>query len=144
MASRVFFNTVLTLNSAMASALNAGRNLTLHLSPKPIPAPMETETIHTLQEQSPALDKEIAKNSGTGGRLNKPLKPLPTATTIKLTRCEQEILNLVAEGRTSKSIAEQLGRSARTIERHRANLLKKFSQKNSVSLIQAAMHHCLL
>lgn len=104
---------------------------------------METETIQTVQEQSPILDQEIAKNRGTGGRLNKPHKPLLTVT-IKLTRCEQEILTLVAEGRTSKSIAEQLGRSARTIEHHRANLLKKFSQKNSVSLIQTAMHHGLL
>ena len=68
----------------------------------------------------------------------------PENNIVKITRREQEILNLVAEGRTSKSMAELLGLSARTIERHRANLLKKFSLKNSVSLIQTAMRQGLL
>jgi DNA-binding CsgD family transcriptional regulator len=68
----------------------------------------------------------------------------PENNVVKITRREQEILNLVAEGRTSKSMAQLLGLSARTIERHRANLLKKFSLKNSVSLIQTAMRQGLL
>ncbi len=104
---------------------------------------MLTETLQTLQEQTPALDKETAENSGTGYRPGKRHKMQPTAIT-KITRREQEILSLVADGLTSKSMAEQLGLSARTIERHRANLLKKFSQKNSVSLIQIALHQGLL
>jgi len=68
----------------------------------------------------------------------------PENNIVKITRREQEILNLVAEGRTSKSMAQLLGLSARTIERHRANLLKKFSLNNSVSLIQTAMRQGLL
>jgi DNA-binding CsgD family transcriptional regulator len=68
----------------------------------------------------------------------------PENNIVKITRREQEILNLVAEGRTSKSMAQLLGLSARTIERHRANLLKKFSLKNSASLIQTAMRQGLL
>lgn len=70
--------------------------------------------------------------------------PSPATCMITVTRREQEILSLVAEGRTSKAMALLLGLSARTIERHRANLLKKFSQKNSVSLIRSAMRQGLL
>ncbi|MBW6520106.1 MAG: helix-turn-helix transcriptional regulator [Desulfoarculaceae bacterium] len=68
----------------------------------------------------------------------------PGDNVVKVTRREQEVLTLVAEGHTSKSMAEQLSISARTIERHRANLLKKFCQKNSVSLVQSAMRQGLL
>jgi len=68
----------------------------------------------------------------------------PATGIVTVTRREREILSLVAEGRTSKSMAQQLGLSARTIERHRANLLKKFSQKNSASLIRSAMRQGLL
>jgi DNA-binding NarL/FixJ family response regulator len=67
-----------------------------------------------------------------------------STTSIKATRREQQILTLIAEGNTSKKIGELLGLSARTIERHRANLLKKFRQKNSVSLVQSALRHGLL
>lgn len=83
-------------------------------------------------------------------RQDKDLNNLQAALTntatcmVTVTRREQEILSLVAEGRTSKAMAQLLGLSARTIERHRANLLKKFSQKNSVSLIRSAMRQGLL
>ena len=44
-----------------------------------------------------------------------------------LTNREVEILKLVAEGLTSKEIAELLSISIRTVEHHRANLLKKLN-----------------
>ena len=66
------------------------------------------------------------------------------AAAIRLTPREQEILTLVAKGYTSKGMGELLSLSIRTIERHRANLRKKFSRKNSASLIQAAIRHGLL
>jgi len=71
------------------------------------------------------------------------LKP-QAAAAIKVTPREQQILNLVAAGQTSKLMAKQLSLSVRTVERHRANLLKKFSQRNSVTLVQSAIRHGLL
>lgn len=43
----------------------------------------------------------------------------------KLTPREREVLQLVAEGQTNKEIADILSISERTVEKHRANLMKK-------------------
>lgn len=52
-----------------------------------------------------------------------------------ITAREKEVLKLVVDGFTSKQIAVDLGVSRRTIDNHRANLLRKFSKKNSVDLV---------
>lgn len=57
----------------------------------------------------------------------------------KLTEREREILKLIAEGRTSKFIAEQLGLSLKTIEKHRSNLMKKLDLHNASALTTFAI-----
>jgi DNA-binding NarL/FixJ family response regulator len=56
-----------------------------------------------------------------------------------LTRREKEILQLVVKGFTSKQMAEDLHLSQRTIDHHRANLLRKFNRKNSVEMVNYAV-----
>ncbi|MBW2465680.1 MAG: response regulator transcription factor [Deltaproteobacteria bacterium] len=58
-----------------------------------------------------------------------------------LTNREIEVLKLVAEGLTSKEIAEILSISIRTVEHHRANLLKKLNLKNTADLIKHAIQN---
>jgi DNA-binding NarL/FixJ family response regulator len=58
-----------------------------------------------------------------------------------LTNREVEVLKLVAEGLTSKEIAELLSISIRTVEHHRANLLKKLNLKNTADLIKHAIQN---
>jgi DNA-binding NarL/FixJ family response regulator len=58
-----------------------------------------------------------------------------------LTNREVEVLKLVAEGLTSKEIAEILSISIRTVEHHRANLLKKLNLKNTADLIKHAIQN---
>ena len=58
-----------------------------------------------------------------------------------LTNREIEVLKLVAEGLTSKEIAEMLSISIRTVEHHRANLLKKLNLKNTADLIKHAIQN---
>ena len=53
-----------------------------------------------------------------------------------LTNREKEILNLIFEENTSKTIAIQLSISNRTVDRHRENLIAKFGVKNTVGLIK--------
>ncbi|MCL2458056.1 MAG: response regulator transcription factor [Desulfobulbus sp.] len=48
---------------------------------------------------------------------------------------EKEVLRLVVKGYSSRAIGEQLHLSSRTIEHHRASLLKKFKMKNTVDLV---------
>jgi len=59
--------------------------------------------------------------------------------TIFLSRREIEVLSLIAEGFTTKEIADKLFISALTVETHRKNLLTKLNAKNMVSLIKTAM-----
>jgi DNA-binding NarL/FixJ family response regulator len=56
-----------------------------------------------------------------------------------LTPRERQVLKLVAEGRISRDIAELLSISTRTVEHHRANLLKKLNINNTADLIKYAI-----
>jgi len=51
---------------------------------------------------------------------------------------EREILGLVAEGQTSKQIAQSLQISPKTVEAHRASLLKKLGAKSTSSVVHFA------
>ena len=56
-----------------------------------------------------------------------------------LTAREREILKLIAEGRTSKFIADHLGLSIKTVEKHRSNLMKKLDLHNVSALTTFAI-----
>lgn len=61
-----------------------------------------------------------------------------------LTNREQEILHLSAEGNSAKRIAERLCISRRTVESHRANVLRKLGLKNQSELIRYAIRAGIL
>lgn len=52
-----------------------------------------------------------------------------------ITPKEREILNLIANGFSTKEIAEKLSISFYTVQTHRKNLLAKTSSKNSTELV---------
>ena len=60
---------------------------------------------------------------------------------IQLTRRENEILKLIAEGQTSQAIAARLFISPRTVDTHRANLMQKLNAKNSAALVRYAVEN---
>jgi DNA-binding NarL/FixJ family response regulator len=60
-------------------------------------------------------------------------------TPVVITKREQEILNLVALGKTSPEIANELFLSIRTIESHRYNLMQKLGVKNTAGLVRYAI-----
>jgi DNA-binding CsgD family transcriptional regulator len=55
--------------------------------------------------------------------------------SAELTPREREIAALLVEGKTSKLIARQISLSPRTVEMHRAKLMKKFSAATSSELV---------
>lgn len=57
----------------------------------------------------------------------------------ELSRAEQKVLQLVAEGKANKEIAYLLGRSVRTIENHRHRLMKKLGVNSTAELVKAAL-----
>jgi len=61
-----------------------------------------------------------------------------------LTKREKEVLQLIANGKTTVMIADQLNVSPLTIETHRRNLLQKLGAKNAPDLLMQAVKHRLL
>ena len=61
-----------------------------------------------------------------------------------LTTREREVLQMVAEGRTSIEIANRLFISPRTAEGHRANLMRKLSLQNHTDLVLFALKRGIL
>ncbi|RYZ89024.1 MAG: response regulator transcription factor [Proteobacteria bacterium] len=62
----------------------------------------------------------------------------------ELTTREREILQMVAEGLTNVAIAERVFISARTVEIHRANVMRKLSLKTQSDLIRYAIKHGII
>jgi DNA-binding NarL/FixJ family response regulator len=61
-----------------------------------------------------------------------------TAPWAKLTARERSILKLIAEGRTNRATAEFLQVSPKTVEKHRANLMRKLGLRNVSELTRIA------
>ncbi|SPF46704.1 Oxygen regulatory protein NreC [Syntrophobacter sp. SbD1] len=61
-----------------------------------------------------------------------------------LTQREREILKMIAEGYRNKDIADYLCISAKTVEKHRANLMKKLDLHSASSLTAFAMEKGLI
>jgi DNA-binding NarL/FixJ family response regulator len=75
----------------------------------------------------PVVDAALARRSGA-------------ATTDRvLTAREEEVVKLIAEGHSSREIAELLVISAKTVERHRANILQKLGLRDRVDLVRFAI-----
>ncbi len=84
---------------------------------------------------SPFLSQDFADDVISAYRNNRS-SPFET-----LTNREREVLNLVVAGHTSKVMADMLCLSPRTIDHHRANLLRKFDMRNSVDLVNFAVRN---
>jgi Response regulator containing a CheY-like receiver domain and an HTH DNA-binding domain len=61
-----------------------------------------------------------------------------------LTAREEEILKLVAEGHSSKDIADMLVISVKTVQRHRANVLQKLGLRDRLQLTRYAIRAGLI
>jgi DNA-binding NarL/FixJ family response regulator len=64
-----------------------------------------------------------------------------TPSLSLLTESERRVLRLVADGRTSRDIAEQLFVSVRTVEDHRANICQKLHLHGPNALLRFALAH---
>ncbi|MGH4011432.1 MAG: response regulator [Pseudonocardiaceae bacterium] len=61
-----------------------------------------------------------------------------------LTPREEEIVKLIAEGHSSKEIADTLVISAKTVDRHRANILQKLGMRDRLDLTRFAIRAGLI
>ena len=65
-------------------------------------------------------------------------------TEEKLTPREREVVKLIAEGHTNQQIADLLHRSVKTIESHRANILRKLDIHDTIELVKYAVRKKLI
>ena len=78
----------------------------------------------------------------TDGSTSKPRAAAPDAAG--LTRRELEVLRLVAGGETNAGIAQQLGLSVHTVERHAANLYRKIGARGRADAATYAVRRGIL
>jgi len=62
----------------------------------------------------------------------------------KISKKEKVILKLIVDGMNSREIAENLELSVRTVDNHRANMMKKMSVKNAVEMVKMAIEKKLI
>lgn len=67
-----------------------------------------------------------------------------TRTPNEITNREQQILQLIVDGLTSKEIAKKLYISPRTVDTHRANLMQKLELNNIAELVRYAIENELV
>ena len=85
---------------------------------------------------SPAIQQSVSALLREGGKSTQGIQGL--------TDREREVLILLARGLSSKEIASELAISIRTVDAHRANLMRKLGVKSVALLTQAAIREGIL
>jgi DNA-binding NarL/FixJ family response regulator len=67
-----------------------------------------------------------------------------STTTVELTERELEVTRLLAEGKSNKEVATALSITTRTVETHRANIMRKLEINSIVELVHYAVRKKLV
>ncbi|WP_163378782.1 response regulator transcription factor [Cyclobacterium sp. SYSU L10401] len=94
------------------------------------------KTIHQGGKYFSGDISQVLVNSYLNVKDRKIVQPMGTAKRYEITKREKQILRMIADGMGNKEIAEQLGKSIRTIETHRFNIMKKLKVSNVVELLK--------
>jgi DNA-binding NarL/FixJ family response regulator len=63
---------------------------------------------------------------------------------LTLTSREREVIQLIAEGRSSKEVASVLGISTKTAETHRANVMRKLELHSATDVVRYAVRNTMI
>jgi len=83
---------------------------------------------------SPSIEEMIRERTAEQGKPKEELIQQPV-----LTRRQREIIQLVAEGYSSREIAKILKLSIKTVENHRANIMNKLKLDNVTDIVKYAI-----
>jgi DNA-binding NarL/FixJ family response regulator len=78
------------------------------------------------------IDELLSKTSGNQPDISRPIFQ-------KITPKEKQILEHIVQGYNSREIADKLFLSIRTVDNHRANMMKKTKAKNTADLVKMAI-----
>ncbi len=93
-----------------------------------------TDAIHTVAKGKIYLSDEAAYTLKNAAHENSPV----------LTRRENEILRMIADGLTNPEIAAKLFLSLSTVDTHRKSLMRKLNIKNTALLIRYAIEQKII
>ena len=71
-------------------------------------------------------------------------EPATPPTADELTKRERQVLILIADGHTNPAIAQKLGISAKTVARHRENMMQKLNIHSRTDLVKYAIRKGLI
>ena len=82
--------------------------------------------------------------SGYMQQLKKGSKHTQNERTSKLSNKEKEILQFLVDGMSSREIANKLQLSVRTVDNHRANMMRRLQVRNAAELVRMAVEDKLI
>jgi DNA-binding CsgD family transcriptional regulator len=99
-------------------------------------------------EEGARLERDAARTAfehlGAAPDLTRLGAPAVAPNPHGLTRRELEVLRLLAEGKTNKAIADTLGRSVKTVDRHVSNIFDKLDVPSRAAATAFAYEHDLI
>jgi len=131
---------VLTQHAREAFVIEAFRNGVLAYVLKDLPSDELIKAVHEVQAGRTYLSSMLAQIRIEGC----PTGASGIEKSGTLTTRQQEIVRLVAEGKSSREIGLRLGLSFRTVETHRANAMRQLGLKKQTDLVRYAFNHGII
>lgn len=104
----------------------------------------EADTVLVEAVRAVARGEPFMTNAAEQSLLREWMTDDSTGPVEPLTLREREVLKLIAEAFTNKGIAETLHLSEKTVESHRANLMRKLEMRDRVELVRYAIRRGLI
>ena len=100
--------------------------------------------VESLRAHKPFFDSKVAEMMLGGYRNDLRAKASGPPTAAELTPREREILQLLAEAKSSKEVAAALGISLKTVVTHRTNLMRKLGIHSIGELVRYALRNNII
>lgn len=138
-STRVLILSMHTTEDFVRRALKAGASGYLVKDSAPLDLQM---AIAALMRDEIYLSPRVSKHVISGFLAGQPKHEESSIDT--LTSRQREILQMIAEGKSTKEIAFQLGVSVKTVETHRAALMERLDIHDIAGLVLYAVRHRLI
>ncbi len=102
-----------------------------------------TRVIHAINQGKYFFDNRISNLNGAKKVYNNKITDQPTDGAL-LSKREMEVLKLILDGYKSRQVASELSISIRTVQNHRAHIMKKLRVKNMLEMIKVVYKSNLL
>lgn len=100
--------------------------------------------VETLAKHKPFFTPHVTEVILGSFNTSASVKEVPELVSDRLTSREREIVQLLAEGKSSKEVAASLGISVKTAETHRANVMRKLELHSVSELVRYAVRNQII